>query len=84
MEFMVHLLLAFALAVIVAPHADRLREMWRNSLFSSEFTIFLAPRPARKRGEKRRANLCGCSRPRRTTRRSARVPGRDSTPNLYL
>jgi hypothetical protein len=55
MEFVVHILLAFAFALILAPLADRLREMWQNSL-STELTIFLAPRPDHVRGRKRHAS----------------------------
>ena len=46
MEYVAHVLLAMGFAALLAPHGDRLREMWRSSLLSSQLTIFIAPRQA--------------------------------------
>jgi hypothetical protein len=43
----------------VAPHADRLRNMWRNSLLSSQLTIFVAPRQSRAPARKLRTVALG-------------------------
>jgi hypothetical protein len=60
MEYVVlHVVLALLFAIILAPHADRLREMWRDSLLSSELTVFIAPYPDRRRGRRRRVPIRG-------------------------
>lgn len=64
MEYVGHILLALFLAVLVGPHADRLREVWRDSLLSSQLTIFVAPRPRRAPARK----------PRSSARRRKRAP----------
>jgi hypothetical protein len=55
MEILGHLLLAFILAVLLAPQAENLRDSWQSSLFSNDLIIFTAPRGFSK--PKRSTNL---------------------------
>lgn len=55
MEYVGDFLLALLFAALFAPHADRLREIWRESLLSGQLTLFVAPPPNRAPARKRRA-----------------------------
>jgi hypothetical protein len=59
MEYVAHFLIALILAALLAPHADRLREMWRSSLLSSQLTIFVAPCQSRAPARKRQTSARG-------------------------
>jgi hypothetical protein len=55
MVFVEHFFLALGFALILAPYGDQIREMWRNSVFSGELTIFTRPCQAGTGNRKQRS-----------------------------